>query len=124
LEDRGIRSSGGLGLLGLARRAGAIRTGVGVAREGIRDGDVGLLILAGDAAEGQINKVLRLALHREVPVRWVDRRETLGLALGEGPLTAVVVNVGTFAETLATRLPDRREGPGRRLEESGIDAGR
>jgi ribosomal protein L7Ae-like RNA K-turn-binding protein len=113
-----------LGLLGLARRAGAVRTGVGAARTGIRDGEVGLLILASDGADGQLNKALRLAMHRAVPVRWVASREGLGMALGEGPLTAVAVDGGTFAETLAARLPDRREDPGRRREESGIDAGR
>lgn len=124
MEGRRIAVSEELGLLGLARRAGALRIGVGSVRTGIRDGEVALLILAADGADGQIDKVRKLATHRGVPVRWVSSRAVLGSALGEGPRTAVAVVRGTFAETLGVRLPDRRDAQGHRREESGIDAGR
>jgi ribosomal protein L7Ae-like RNA K-turn-binding protein len=113
-----------LGMLGLARRAGALRIGVGAVRAAIRDGEIDLVILAADGAEGQVGKVRKLASHREVRVRWVRTRLELGAAVGEGPLTAVGVRGVSFAETLEARLPDRRETWGASREESGIDAGR
>jgi ribosomal protein L7Ae-like RNA K-turn-binding protein len=113
-----------LGMLGLARRAGALRLGVGAVRIGVRDGEIDLVILAADGADGQLDKARKLASHREVPVRWVRSRVELGAAVGEGPLTAVGVRGVSFAEMLEAKLPDRRETWGASREESGIDAGR
>jgi ribosomal protein L7Ae-like RNA K-turn-binding protein len=113
-----------LGMLGLARRAGALRIGVGAVRAAIRDGELNLVILASDGADGQLEKVRKLAFHRGVPLRWVSTGIRLGAVIGEGPLTAVGVRGVTFAETLEARLPDRREAAGPSREESGIDAGR
>lgn len=104
-----------LGLLGLARRAGAVLRGVDRTRRGADDGEVALAILARDASPVQLEKVRRILEHREVPVRWVSGQEALGRALGEGTLSAVGVTDRTFAEQLLSRLPQespKGSGPG------------
>jgi len=119
------------GYLGLAHRAGALTSGVEAVRHSVRDGEARLVILAGDAAPGQLQKVMGLLKHREVPLRWMDRRKALGSIVGRDALSAVAITSESFAEQLLSRLsarvPDGMEpadgdqGP---KEESSTDAGR
>ncbi len=113
-----------VGLLGLARRAGAAVSGTDLVRSAVRDGRARLVILAADAAEGQLGKIRGVLRHHPVPVRWMPDRGQLGAAVGSGPTTAVAVVVSTFAETLAQALPDEREDAGAGQEEADRDAGR
>lgn len=112
------------GLLGLARRAGAAVPGTGQVRVAVRDGRARLVILAADAAEGQLGKVLGVLRHHPVPVRWMPDRVALGAAVGSGPMTAVAVIAPTFAESLAKILPETRVGADAGQEEADRDAGR
>lgn len=106
-----------LGLLGLARRAGAVVSGTERARRALGAGEVMALVLAGDASAPRLEKWKRLAEHRRVPVRWVSRRDVLGRALGAGPLSVVGVTTRSFATQLLRDLPsdppDSPEGEGR-----------
>jgi ribosomal protein L7Ae-like RNA K-turn-binding protein len=96
-----------LGLLGLARRAGAVFRGVDATRRAIASGEVGLVLLAADASETQLRKVESLVRHRGVPARWVSGKDALGRALGREPLSVAGVEVGSFAEQLLARVPER-----------------
>jgi ribosomal protein L7Ae-like RNA K-turn-binding protein len=113
-----------MGLLGLARRAGAIVPGTEAVRAALRADAVRLVVFAADAAEGQMQKVNGVLKHRPVPVRWAPDRAALGAAVGSGPLTVVAVSGPSFAEPLARALPERRDGWRAGQEESGTDAGR
>lgn len=120
-----------IGFLGLARRAGAAVVGLEAVRQALRDGGAQLVVLAGDAAPGQLHKLEGLLANRDVPVRWMDRQDDLGAAVGRAPVSAVAVMKRSFAEQLLSRLPDRSppgiettvtgRGP---KEESSTDAGR
>jgi ribosomal protein L7Ae-like RNA K-turn-binding protein len=118
-----------LGLLGLAHRAGALLRGVDATRRGLDAGEVGLVILAADASEGQLDKVRGILEHRDVPLRWVSGRTVLGRALGQAALSAVGVKDRSFAEQLLKRLPRKPSKgsevgePGKPQEEPSRDAG-
>lgn len=99
------REAEALGLLGLAHRAGAVLPGVTATRRGLEGRQVRLVVLARDAAGGQLDKVRGLLAHQDVPTRWVEERTTLGRALGRTALSAVGVTDGSFAERLQERLP-------------------
>lgn len=101
----GRRSADALGLLGLARRAGAVITGVDGVRRAVKAGDAELVLLARDAAEGQLQKVRGVLRHTPVPACWAPDRASLGRAVGAAPVSAVAVTVRTFAEPLAQALP-------------------
>ena len=81
--------------------------GVEATRRAVRDGRAHLVLLAADAAPGQLEKVTALLEHRAVPRRVPGDRISLGTALGGPPLSAVAVTSREFAEPLLRRL---REG--------------
>lgn len=99
-----------LSLLGLAYRAGAVERGAGAARAAMRKGEARLVLLAGDAATKQVEKVLGLARNRAVSFGTLADRVSLGAAVGGPPLTAVAVTNHSFAEELARRIPPRGAG--------------
>jgi len=120
-----------LGLLGLARRAGALVLGVQGTRHSLGSGRVQLVLLAGDASQKQLDKVRGLALGGGIPVRWVSDRTSMGRAVGAGPLSVVGVMEGAFAEQLLRGLPAEpppweggEAGPGEEREELKGNAGR
>ena len=96
----------------MARKAGATVSGVAGTREAVRGGKARLVLLAGDAAEGQLSKLEGVLKHRKVPVRvWGDRMG-LGAVVGAGPRSALAVTSATFAHQLLERLPaSNRPGP-------------
>jgi len=101
------READALGFLGLARRAGAVTPGVTPTRQGVRAGEVKLVLFAADASEAQLAKVKGILRHREIPVRWVSSRALLGAAMGEVALSVVGVTTASFADPLLQRLPTR-----------------
>jgi len=112
-----------LGMLGLARRAGAVVSGTELVRGAVKAGRAHLVIFAADAASGQLGKVEGVLRHHPLPVRWAPDRVALGAAVGSGPLSVVAVSEPSFAETLGRALPHRREDATLGQEESGTDAG-
>lgn len=102
---RDPREAEALGLLGLARRAGAVVQGTDGVRKALLSGDLSLVVFASDASEVQLEKVLKVLRHHEVPVRWVSRREVLGHAVGGGPLSVLGVKTRSFADRLLPVLP-------------------
>ena len=93
-----------LSLLGLAHRAGAVERGSQAARAAVRRGEARLVLLAGDGAAKQVEKVVGLARNRAVAYGTLADRVSLGAAVGGPPLTAVAVTNGSFALELGRRL--------------------
>lgn len=102
---RDPREAEALGLLGLARRAGAVIQGTEGVRKALLSGELALVVFASDASEVQLEKVWKVLRHHEVPVRWVSRREVLGHAVGEAPLSVLGVKTRSFADRLLPALP-------------------
>ncbi len=97
------------GFLGLARRAGGVAIGTDAVRDAIRDGSARLVLMATDAAPGQIAKVRRtLAGHPVANASWGSRAE-LGAAVGLASLSAVAVThpklAAEMTETLDVHAP-------------------
>lgn len=113
-----------LGLLGIAQRAGAVIQGVEGVRRAVKAGEVELVILAADAADGQLGKVQGLLRHHPVPQRWVRERALLGRAVGAAAMSVVGVTSRSFAEPLQRALPAGRRDAVQPEEEPGFDAGR
>lgn len=106
-------TSSALGLLGLARRAGAVAPGVEAARRAVDAGAARLLLIAEDASGTQLDKVRAPAERRGVLVRSLGTRNDLGRAVGGPPLSAVAVTNEGFAEQMLRRLdgPDALNEP-------------
>lgn len=94
-------------LLGLARGAGQIAAGWEQAREFARRRQVGLVIVAADAAEGARRKLIGLA--PGVPIFDMYDAATLGRALGRERVVNALVGRGKFAQMLMLEAA-RRSG--------------
>lgn len=88
-------------LLGLAARAGGLAHGTGATREGVRDGEVRVVLLAGDAAPAQARKLVPLLQARGVPFHVCLSRNELGGAIGRGPVSALGITNDSFARRAA-----------------------
>lgn len=98
--------------LGLARRAGALEMGVAAARQAVRDGRARLVVVAGDAAEGQRLKVVAIAEARGVAVRRVATGTELGRAVGAETVSAVAVtDAGLARAAVAAESRAKRRDP-------------
>lgn len=88
-----------MNLLGLCRRAGALRPGVEATRAGLRSGRVRLVVMAVDASRRTRAQMERLAARASRPaVRWGSRAE-LGKATGlSGPAVLGVTDAGLARE--------------------------
>ena len=98
-------SDGLLRLLGLARRAGCVASGVEATRRALRAGEASLVLVAGDASAVQVKKIEGLLGARGVPGAVVADRDRLGRAVGGPPLSAVALTDRRFAERLLRELP-------------------
>jgi ribosomal protein L7Ae-like RNA K-turn-binding protein len=98
--------------LGLARRAGGVAPGTDAVRRAIREGEAQLILIAGDASGVQVKKIRTTLGNRAIPQVILGDRDTLGAALGLGPLSAVAVTHGALAEKLAGQLEELDGGGG------------
>jgi ribosomal protein L7Ae-like RNA K-turn-binding protein len=78
-------------LLGLGLRAGNVVVGVAGVRAGLQRGTLACVVLAADAGPRTIEKVVRLAEARNIPVLRGPVAEQLGAGLGKPPVQAVGV---------------------------------
>ena len=89
-----------LGLLGLARRAGALAAGFEQVRAMLASGDAGILVVAREAADDGRRRLEKL--DRAVPVVRVFSAIELARALGREHVVYVAVAKGRMAKRIAT----------------------
>jgi ribosomal protein L7Ae-like RNA K-turn-binding protein len=83
--------SGLLGLLGLGYRAGRIVVGVDAVRKELQAGKCWCVVVAQDASPRAMEKVVRLANGKGVPLLPGPRAAAIGAQLGKPPVMAVGV---------------------------------
>jgi ribosomal protein L7Ae-like RNA K-turn-binding protein len=83
--------SGLLGLLGLGYRAGRIVIGVDAVRKELQAGKCWCVVVAEDASPRAMEKVVRLANGKGVPLLPGPRAAAIGAQLGKPPVMAVGV---------------------------------
>lgn len=94
----------GLQLLGLAKRAGSVASGIHRVREALRSGEAVLVLVAEDASEVQLRKIEGLLRVRAIPRVVLGDRAALGAASGGPPLSAVAVTDRRLAGLILRRL--------------------
>jgi ribosomal protein L7Ae-like RNA K-turn-binding protein len=83
--------SGILGLLGLGYRARTVTIGVDAVRRDLQAGKCWCVVVAEDASPRTLDKVVRLAAAREIPLLPGPRAAAIGAQLGKPPVMAVGV---------------------------------
>jgi ribosomal protein L7Ae-like RNA K-turn-binding protein len=87
-------------LLGLGLRAGNVVIGVAGVRAGLQRGKISCVVLAADASQRTIEKVVRLAEAKNIPVLRGPVADELGAGLGKPPVQAVGVSDPALARGL------------------------
>ncbi len=93
-------------LLGLGVRAGNVVIGVAGVRAGLQRGKLACVVLAQDAGQRTIEKVVRLAEAKQIPMLRGPHAAELGAGLGRPPVQAVGVTDPALARGL---IADSRE---------------
>jgi len=101
--------SGLLGLLGLGMRGGLVVIGVDAVRKELQGGTVRCVVLANDASPRTVDKVVRLATGRRVPLVAGPDAAAIGARLGRPPVRAVGVRDRGLADGIL-RSTSEREG--------------
>ena len=99
--------SGLLGLLGLGYRGGRIVVGVDAVRKELQAGKCWCVVVAADASPRAIDKVVRLAGAKGVPLLPGPSAAAIGAQLGRPPVMAVGVRDRNLAGGMVQLAPAR-----------------
>jgi len=97
-----------LGLLGLGHRGGNVVIGVDAVRQQLQAGRIRCVVLASDASPRAVEKVVRLAAGKGVPLVAGPEAATIGLQLGKPPVMAVGVRDRALADGIVQSAPQRQ----------------
>jgi ribosomal protein L7Ae-like RNA K-turn-binding protein len=96
-----------LGLLGLGLRGGKVIVGVDGVRKELQAGKCWCVVVAEDASPRAIEKVVRLASAKGVPLVPGPRAAAIGAQLGKPPVMVVGVRDRALARGIVPQAPVR-----------------
>jgi ribosomal protein L7Ae-like RNA K-turn-binding protein len=99
--------SGLLGLIGLGYRGGRVVVGVDGVRKELQAGKCWCVVLADDASPRAVEKVVRLATAKGVPLLVGPGAAAIGAQLGRPPVMAVGVRDRALASGMVSLAPVR-----------------
>jgi ribosomal protein L7Ae-like RNA K-turn-binding protein len=99
--------SGLLGLIGLGHRGGRIVVGVDGVRKELQAGKCWCVVVADDASPRAMEKVVRLAAAKGVPLLPGPGAAAIGAQLGKPPVMAVGVRDRALASGMVQLAPAR-----------------
>ena len=91
-------------LLGLAMKAGRVKSGAFLTEEAVRNGQASLVLLAADAEKNSRKTVTDKCSTYHVPVREYGTKQELGQAMGKGLRSCVAVTDAGFADAMQKLL--------------------
>jgi ribosomal protein L7Ae-like RNA K-turn-binding protein len=100
--------TGLLGLLGLGMRGRLLVIGVDAVRDQVKAGRVFCVVVAADASPRAIDKVVRLAGAKGVPLLAGPSAAAMGAQLGKPPVMAVGVRDRALADGIRQSAPLRQ----------------
>ncbi|HHW21900.1 MAG TPA: 50S ribosomal protein L7ae [Clostridiaceae bacterium] len=86
--------------IGLARKAGAVAMGEGLAEQAVKRGKAYLVLIADDAASNTAKKIRTAVYGRNVPLVGFGKKEQLGQILGKTFVSVIAVTDRSFAERI------------------------
>jgi ribosomal protein L7Ae-like RNA K-turn-binding protein len=102
--------TGLLGLLGLGYRGRRVVVGVDAVRKELQAGKCWCVVLADDASPRAIEKIVRLATAKGVPLLTGPRAAAIGAQLGKPPVMAVGVRDRALAGGMVQLAPGAIDG--------------
>lgn len=96
-------------MLGLAKRAGKVGTGMQAVEQAVKRKKASLIWLADDAGPHTREKIQRLAQRAEVPLMHQGDRYELGHWCGQGATVVLAVIDANFAQAIARKSEENKE---------------
>ena len=96
-----------LGLIGLGWRARNVTIGVDAVRKDLQSGKCWCVVVAEDASPRALDKVVRLAAAKSVPLIPGPRAAAIGAQVGKPPVMAVGVRDRALAAGMVPSVPAR-----------------
>lgn len=96
-------------MLGLAKRAGKVGTGMQAVEQAVRRNKASLIWLASDAGPHTTEKIQRLAQRSEVPLLHRGDRHELGHWCGQQATVVLAVTDTSFAQAIARKSEENKE---------------
>ena len=97
-----------LGLLGLGQRGRKLVIGVDGVRTAMQGGDIWCVVVASDASPRTLEKVVRLAAGKKIPLVAGPSADAIGMCLGKPPVMAVGVRDRALAAGIRSSAPERQ----------------
>ncbi|HCG76062.1 MULTISPECIES: L7Ae/L30e/S12e/Gadd45 family ribosomal protein [Staphylococcus] len=95
--------------LGLAMRAGKIKSGESVILSDIKTNKIKLVIVATDASDNTLKVMKNKSESNQIPLRSFGTRVELGIALGKGERVNIGVTDIGFAKKLLSMIDEYRK---------------
>ena len=92
------------GLVGIARKAGAIISGTSQLQSSFNRQELSYLLVAGDAAENSAEKMIRMAEQENVTWNHFSDQQGLGKLAGRASLNCIGIKEKQFADLLALEI--------------------
>ena len=93
-----------LSLLGLAMKAGKIKSGEFSTEKAVKDGRAQLVIVADDASDNTKKQFGSMCLYYEVPIYYFESKEDLGGAIGKEFRASLAVIDENFAKAIEKQI--------------------
>lgn len=93
-----------LNMLGLACRAGKLKSGAALCEKAVKSGEATLLVIASDSSENTKDKFVSMAKYYEVEHFIFSTREALGKFSGGGEKSVLAVCDSGFSEAIKKLL--------------------
>ena len=89
-----------LGLLGLAEKAGKVRSGEFSTEKAVKSGKAGLVIVSEESSDNTKKKFRNMCTYYEVPLYILSDKEALGHAMGKEFRASLAVQDANFAQAI------------------------
>ncbi len=100
-----LNNSKVLSLIGLATKAGKAVSGEFLTEKSIRSGKAHIVLAAADASENTKKKFRNMCSYHQVPIFFLENKETLGKAMGKEARALLAVQ----DENLAAAIKEKME---------------
>lgn len=98
-----------LQMIGMAQRAGRVKSGGFMTENCVKDGSASLVIVAGDASENTRKQFRNMCEYYKVPVRFYSDMETLGHCIGKDFRASLAVTDEGLADKILSIIDEKDE---------------
>ena len=93
-----------LGLLGLAEKAGKVRSGEFSTEKAVKSGKAGLVIVSEESSDNTKKKFTNMCTYYKVPIYLFGTKDELGHAMGQEFRASLSVEDAGFAKSMVERM--------------------